>query len=125
MSLAVPSEEPRTLEEWDATLLLATEHLHHGVVAEAPGVDLDAAHAARTACFEGLKRMIESGVEPGAEVRGTIAHVRALDAEILEFGARAIERVRAERHALGRRRAAIQVHARRERSTARAITVKA
>ncbi len=125
MSEGVDEGAQRTLEQWAADLLEATEAIHASLLDEASFPRLEAAQAQRAVCFEALRGAIEAGAEPDAAVRACVAHVRALDAEILAVGERLIETIRAERHALGRRRAVIHAHARRERPTPRAIAVKA
>ena len=125
MAEGMTNRKRTSLESWAEGLLAATETIHAGFLADAPPAELAVARSERDACFAGLKAAIEAGAAPDRAVRAAVAHVRALDAEILSIGGRLIEAVRTERHALERRRAALQVHARRERPMARAITLKA
>lgn len=114
-----------SLETRAARLLSSTEALHAALLDEAAAEDVAAAWAARLAAFDALREAVEAGERVGPAVRACVEHVRALDAALLEQGARLATGIRTERRALGRKRAVIQAHATRERPEPRAVAVKA
>jgi len=117
--------ETKTLEACATQLLSATEGLHDALVDEASTEAVGEAFAKRVAAFEALRVAVESGGRVGPTVRACLDRVRALDAELIGRGAELASAAQTERHALGRKRAAIQAHGSRERPEPRAVIVKA
>lgn len=107
-------------------LLAATEEIRAGALGETALERLVEAHARRDRAYHALV----AGVDPARFVpcdraRTLLAQIRELDAELIRLGERLPRALRGRRHALQRRRSALQAHAARERDEPRVVTLKA
>ena len=114
-----------SLDRAAVDLQRATEGLTAALLGEVSPERLVDAQAVRDEAFRALRTRIESGERLGETGQAMLQRVRELDVELIALGKTLQQAIQGERRDLSRRRRTIGAHARRERGTARALTVKA